>query len=847
MRKNKIVIPFIIALLCAGFACTQGIFKAVIDWISILSMQLTYGWYTVLIIVLLAAWSIYILKVNWKQYHYSDIFITLLVFYAVTSLYYRFLDNSYEFIPLVGKFTYVDVLWILSIAFVVEAIVNKYKKQQPHQDGDNSILLDSPIEAPKEDEFDYYSEALHIATTISNLPESKAVSVAVLSPWGNGKTSFVNLIKYAIRYGGSDEKPLFDHVIIEYNPRQSKNIASIQEDFFKALTEAIPDNTKVRNRISDYLENIGIQNIHPLAKVFTSVIKIKRTKSDAIEEVNGVLDSLKKKLIVFIDDFDRLTDAEIIEVLKLIDNNAAFRHTIFITAYDETAVSNALKKYEGSKGIAYIDKFFTLRFHLPLRSDVTIVNAMYRLLQNKVDKDIDLLSIMNKRYGLIAECVRNLRDVKSFCNMFMIDYAFNSKHEINFEEYLLLELMKFRYYDDYCRLYKKEYISNRSLFQDADASYTLKQEYSIDRNGKEPEGDQPKSINLLRSIFPGFRKWGEVDYNAKKPSFRSVQFVRYFEMYFTNRGYGHINAERLEALYTMKEDEDIIDFYNKCIQQKSQNDIVDFLRFQEWQCITPKGTLTREDSFKQYVRMVFLYSAISNNNDSYIDSLQMQLLYEPNFKEKGYNGMEVQSYHDYLIKTIYDHDNADYIPLAFMTRFTRTLVSPSDTGQKDEGTFILDGEEVRKKNFEVFQKYLKKQEKYSTKLIYVYRLCIDHIENDRYIITKEANEAMRKFLKKDNGKEYLNGFLIFNNDNDYHITIAFKDPFFKQIFPVEGDVDLFEEFVKESLPEGDENRKEILAYLKRYRMAGSEHAGFYYVKSNKPNPSHMEIIEGLEF
>lgn len=76
--------------------------------------------------------------------------------------------------------------------------------------------------------------------------------------------------------------------------------------------------------------------------------------------------------------------------------------------------------------------------------------------------------------------------------------------------------------------------------------------------------------------------------------------------------------------------------------------------------------------------------------------------------------------------------------------------------------------------------------------------------------------------------------------------VSFKDPFFKQIFPMSDEEDLFEKYVKESLPEGDENRTEILAYLKRYRKAGSDHSG-YYVKNNNTNPSNMEIIEGLVF
>lgn len=86
-------------------------------------------------------------------------------------------------------------------------------------------------------------------------------------------------------------------------------------------------------------------------------------------------------------------------------------------------------------------------------------------------------------------------------------------------------------------------------------------------------------------------------------------------MYFTNRGYGHIQAERLGSLYTMQSDDEIDKFYRQCIQQNAQSDIVDFLRYQDWQNITPKGGLTKEETFMQFVRLVFLYSAITNDED----------------------------------------------------------------------------------------------------------------------------------------------------------------------------------------------------------------------------------------
>ena len=846
MKRIKLLIPYIIALLCAGFACTQDVFLVVTDWLGSLSMKLSYGWYTVLLIVLLTLWCCYQLKINWRKYIYSSVFTATMVFFVVTTLYYRFFNEGYDYVSITWKLAYVDVLFLLATAFVVEAIVNKHTRRMIATEEESSIILDSPIETPDEDKFDYYSEAKHIATTLLQLPKNKAVSVAVLSPWGNGKTSFVNLIKYAINHGDNGN-PLFENIIIEFNPRQSRNKSSIQEDFFKALIDAIPNESRIRDKISNYLENIGLQDLHPIAKIFTRVIS--ETKEDAVNEINLALDCLGKRLVVFVDDFDRLTDEEIIEVLKLIDNNAAFRHTIFITAYDEGAVANALKKYESSKGIAYIDKFFTLRFHLPLRSDVSIVNAMYQILLKKVDKDIELLPIMNRRFRIVAECVRNLRDVKSFCNMFMMDYVFNSKHEINFEEYFLLELMKFRYYDDYCNLYKKVYINNQSLFsvQNADARYTLREEYSTDnKRVNEPKVELPRSINILRGIFADYKSFDDYGYSKEKPTYRSVQYVRYFDMYFTNRGYGHVQAERLESLYTMQSDDEIDKFYRQCIQQNAQSDIVDFLRYQDWQDITPKGSLTKEETFKQFVRLVFLYSAVTNDDDMHIHSLQLQLIYKTNFDEKGYNGMQEQAYHDYLMDILY-RDDTTYIPLAFLMRITHTLISPESDGVKEINNFILKSEEVKKNNLELFKKYIETQQQYTPYLSSVYRLCMDSIDNSRVIILKEANDIMRAFLNKDKSNEYLNGFLIFNKESDYNIIMGFKDPFFKQIFPVDGDNDLFGKYVKKTLPKGDENRAEILAYLKRYRKAGSDHFGYYNVKNDNPNPTNMEIIEGLVF
>lgn len=42
-EKTKRIITYILALLCAGFACTQDIFSDVLQWMGGLFMELNYG------------------------------------------------------------------------------------------------------------------------------------------------------------------------------------------------------------------------------------------------------------------------------------------------------------------------------------------------------------------------------------------------------------------------------------------------------------------------------------------------------------------------------------------------------------------------------------------------------------------------------------------------------------------------------------------------------------------------------------------------------------------------------------------------------------------------------------
>ncbi len=77
--------------------------------------------------------------------------------------------------------------------------------------------------------------------------------------------------------------------------------------------------------------------------------------------------ALSKRILVLIDDFDRLSKDEIEEVLKLIDNNAAFSNLVFLTAYDKEQVNKIFGDTYKTPDACFVDKFFNLEYSIPIR------------------------------------------------------------------------------------------------------------------------------------------------------------------------------------------------------------------------------------------------------------------------------------------------------------------------------------------------------------------------------------------------------------------------------------------------------------------------------------------------
>src|SRR5437868_5709353 len=100
-----------------------------------------------------------------------------------------------------------------------------------HPPAREPIQSDQPIITSAEDSFGRRQFAHRIADILSGRSEPSSLVVAVNAPWGDGKTSVLNMIREKLRESGT--------LILEVNPWRYPNEDRLLVNFFKQLATTI--------------------------------------------------------------------------------------------------------------------------------------------------------------------------------------------------------------------------------------------------------------------------------------------------------------------------------------------------------------------------------------------------------------------------------------------------------------------------------------------------------------------------------------------------------------------------------------------------------------------------------
>lgn len=389
---------------------------------------------------------------NWTVFLFAFFFLLFLI-ERVNSGRYNF--YSFRILPFIK---YCDSLFFLFAGLLTLKVFNWRSKHAHPIDKGDPFIIDLPINGSYEDLYQRTQFAERLATKIqSKLNGAKAGSLAIglNGIWGSGKSSFANLIKEKINNNEVDKK---NRIVIDFNPWRSSTPSKIIEDFFElliselgkfdpSLSRALINYAKTLTKIDENIITKTIENI-------ADILFEQNNKNENYELINKSIERIKKQIIIFIDDLDRLEVKEIIEVLRLIRNTANFSGLVYVVSYDKGYILEAVKEFNKFNYQYFLEKIFQFEFILPRYDGAILRNFLKQILNQKLGEDfisginssVDFRTRSGK--SLTNRIIATHRDIIRLVNSILFEIE-QVKYDVNFIDFFLIQLLKIKFPDIY--------------------------------------------------------------------------------------------------------------------------------------------------------------------------------------------------------------------------------------------------------------------------------------------------------------------------------------------------------------------------------------------------------------
>lgn len=565
-------------------------------------------WGLVLLLVLWGLLGSYIYRATRNNKLYiQDRYCVISILAVLLNFYFRVIDTNFVFWGIIScdhcLVAWSDITYILAGFLVYRKF--KYIPYEQQKQNANSLVRDCAITNQNEDFFGYQKMVDSLLADLYDTDvENEAFSVGIAGKWGVGKSSFINLLRNSI--------PQKDGLIVDLYPRSSMNLSAISLDFFNSLSNTLKGyHTGSWHIVDKYVKSLRcIEGKGWFNKTIDAIEVF--AKTDEKERLQNVITEIGRKIFVIIDDLDRLTAPEILEVLKIIDRNGSFKNVIFIVAYDKEYVNAVLRKYLGYEGSEmFTDKYFNYEYSLPAHNFYMEKQYVANYIRNKIsfnESDAvtknDLLNVWNRIGGSVVRYLGLMRDVKRFINILMSRLA-SVKNDVNIEDFIFITLLRYKDLDLYYKLSTADMLIGGNQFLEGDPDLLYLKETAIPEINARSLGWKDAS-HILQKLFPV--KGQEIHYDLKA-DYRKVRTTNAFDTYFFDAVSGKIFHKDLRRLFACSSKEDSIDIA-KGLYNTDQISLLQYL-----QSRTIK-VLGNKDNLERYLEILLYLYHYSNRNSS---------------------------------------------------------------------------------------------------------------------------------------------------------------------------------------------------------------------------------------
>lgn len=259
---------------------------------------------------------------------------------------------------------------------------------------DPTFYGDRPIQTEAEDRFGFGALAERIADSLTLQAADKGFVFGLEGKWGSGKSSLLALTLKRLRTMDAAKV-----AAVEFRPwligDRDQLLAALFEDLAKAiagLEHASGDATgttqlaakDVAEQVKSFARHLGpvgklagaVGMFVPGAGIFGDVLE--KIATAASEQADGptlvaqkeklaqALLKLNCRIVVAIDDVDRLEPREVAELLRLVRSVADFPNVSYLLCYDSRALERAIETGTGvASGAAYLEKIVQTEVAVP--------------------------------------------------------------------------------------------------------------------------------------------------------------------------------------------------------------------------------------------------------------------------------------------------------------------------------------------------------------------------------------------------------------------------------------------------------------------------------------------------
>ncbi|MBW4561669.1 MAG: AAA family ATPase [Mojavia pulchra JT2-VF2] len=441
----------------------------------------------------------------------------------------------------------------------------------------NDISADSSLVDPEKDLLGHANFAKYLADSICKMTFPEGFVIAVYGSWNSGKSTLLNFVVHYLQQKPEEEQP----IIVPFNPWLFSGYQDITRRFFEQLQDVLsqvtPVSKSLKDRIADFanlISEIPIPYAQTGKAVATLLDEDDKEASELKEEVEDKLVQQQQRIVVTIDDIDRLPADDIMQLFRIFKAIPNFNNVVYLLVFDKEVVLKTITDNKEKSREAYLEKIINVAFELP-SPDKT---SLRRLLFEKLDSifsDIKKQEVNQNRWGNIYfqgidHFITNIHDIVRFTNILIVTYP-AVKGEVNPVDFIAIESLRVFCPMIYGIIFQNPHIFAGDLHSSINELKSLLDTWIAQLRDE----DKQPIKNLLMYLFPKLKSvWGN-SYIDEQEEFEWRQQLRVcsleiFPIYFRlTLSAGELSNIQIKAILALAGDaEKFRDYLIELTKQK---------------------------------------------------------------------------------------------------------------------------------------------------------------------------------------------------------------------------------------------------------------------------------------